>query len=386
MFCSKPKQRGNSRVASFIDALRKQCGQFFAANEQKHCNHKEKTMFTPMSDFNEFEKEIYEIELRAYKAGEGPLACPLITLEEIHFIRHESANFRYLPDSAYPDTCRMEVVAMHDLLVRYGQYLEWCVERLIARERRERELYGNTADFDESKINRDDDGKFASKGGGSGGKDNSSENDLAGNGNKKEHGGAVAMEKDEAPKSGKYEDDESYGYHDYDRGKVAEEFERENSTRKAEQNRGLPVKEPYSDQTPETAPIGSKREYYVIGERPLGESSIIAGPLKHEHFIADDGTNFGRFDHGITSDEKSNWGKYRYHDKKKYDAALIEEASRIYAEQRKDMQESYEEYGGEGNLSEYDLGMNNCQHYTRDVVEIAGELAKRHGRPLVVNE
>ena len=56
-------------------------------------------MFTPMSDFSEFEKEIYEIELRAYKAGEGPLPCPLITLEEIHFIRHESANFRYLPDS-----------------------------------------------------------------------------------------------------------------------------------------------------------------------------------------------------------------------------------------------------------------------------------------------
>ena len=160
--------------------------------------------------------------------------------------------------------------------------------------------------FDESKVSRDGDGRFASGGGEDGGNVSG-----GGTGGRSASGGAARKELTPEQRVG---------------DKVREAEARPKATSE-------------EGQAPE-------RRYYVIGKRPLAGADLLSsssssranvsknpslpGIVEHRQFIADDGNNSGYFFEGVHEDSTGNMKLYRYHDTHKYKAEFIDEAIRRY--------------------------------------------------------
>ena len=217
--------------------------------------------------------------------------------------------------------------------------------------------------FDESKVSRDGDGRFASGGGEDGGNVSG-----GGTGGRSASGGAARKELTPEQRVG---------------DKVREAEARPKATSE-------------EGQAPE-------RRYYVIGKRPLDtwESStrksnvhtdpVRSGTWEHRQLIADNGNNSGYFPEGVREDSAGNMKLYRYYDTHKYKAGFIDEAIRWYEAARDAaMRHSVQEYslylhGGEEVPpvdSRYRLPFNNCQDYVKDIIEMAEDLAAEKGESL----
>ena len=145
----------------------------------------------------------------------------------------------------------------------------------------------------------------------------------------------------------------------------------------------------------------TERKYYVIGKRPLDTflpeqaNEFLAentqGTLEHRQFIADDGSNRGFFPEGFQKDSAENLGKYTYYDTHKYKAKFIDEAIRRYESENgpgpkylildylpfspADESVFYRE-------STYNWAAHNCQKYVESVLSLAEKLARQKGESL----
>lgn len=102
-----------------------------------------------------------------------------------------------------------------------------------------------------------------------------------------------------------------------------------------------------------------------------------ATQFEHQQFIANDGSNRGLFSEGFREDTSNRKHEYEYHDSKKYDANIIDQAMReVEAEMLKT---------GTPQEEVYRLSTNNCQHYVDKVLARARKIARETNRPLYVN-
>jgi len=147
------------------------------------------------------------------------------------------------------------------------------------------------------------------------------------------------------------------------------------------------------DMTPVAKAPKPKLESFQLMERPLdGVPEILSKKipaLHHRQFVGNDGSNFGRFSDGIRADDEANMSKYKPHgDGKKFDPQIINDARNRYDAKKADTDERLAQLPDEDRWVDssnlYYLGPQDCQRYTDDIVDTAGELAKKQKKELII--
>ena len=148
-------------------------------------------------------------------------------------------------------------------------------------------------------------------------------------------------------------------------------------------------------------------KYYLIGERPLDGMEWAYNMLtgdhnlrsRHQHFIRNDGVNFGFGPNGIFSENARRVKDYSFTSPdmggRKLRADLIDEARDIFEKQKAEIQEALDKanvqssttWENVNNLPRYQYNIigNNCQDYVGEILGIAQELARRRGESLYID-
>ena len=147
--------------------------------------------------------------------------------------------------------------------------------------------------------------------------------------------------------------------------------------------------------------------YYMIGERPLNGAEWAYNALtgnhnlrsRHQHFIRNDGNNFGFGPSGIFSEPPTDLNGYAYDSPdvgdKKLRADLIDEALDIFEKQRDEIQEALNKSNYQSSTTwenadelpryQYNIIGNNCQDFVDEILDIAKKLARKRGVSLYLN-
>lgn len=122
----------------------------------------------------------------------------------------------------------------------------------------------------------------------------------------------------------------------------------------------------------------------------ISELGLMAG---HEHFFSNDGINFGLLADSRVQPDTADLNKYPYRfEPTKYDAELIEKARqaiddflKIKIRQMENLDPHLMQRGSYYiPVDAYNLLTYNCQHYVSWVLDVAGQIAKKEGKQLIL--